>query len=77
MENKSFFLHEEVIDVFHKKIHIPRMEILSFNLSCVGILGSIKCGKTKNKHFQVNPGTKFLKLNNDYAVNSGKQLVQK
>ena len=43
-----YFLHEEVIDIFHVKIYIPTIEKLSYYLAHVRIIGSMECGKTRN-----------------------------
>ena len=62
MVNKCFVLHEEVIDVFHKKYYIPTIENLSFHLACVRIIGLIECGKTKNDRFHANGSNIYIKI---------------
>ena len=51
MVKKCFLLHEEVINIFHKKNYIPTIEKVSFHLAHVRILGSIEYGKTRNDCF--------------------------
>ena len=48
------FLHEKVIDIFHNNCYIPTIEILSFHLSNVLIIGSMKCVNTKRDSFKDN-----------------------
>ena len=67
MSNNCFVLHEEVIDVFHVFFNIPTIEKLSFHLSHVSILGSMKCGKTRND---------FLTLMHQKNINL-KMIMQK
>ena len=38
---KLFILREEVIDIFHENVYIPTIELLSFCLAHVRILGAI------------------------------------
>ena len=51
MMKKYNVFHEEFIDVFHDKFHIPKVEHFSFDLAHVRIIGSMKCGKTRNDCF--------------------------
>ena len=51
---KYFVPHQEVIDFFHEKYHIPTIEKLSFHLAHVRIFGSMECGKTINDYFHGN-----------------------
>ena len=53
MSNKCFVIHEEVIDVFHKKLHFHNRKLL-FNLAHVRVLGRMECRKTKNYCFHAN-----------------------
>ena len=53
---KNFFLHEEVIDVFHKYFYIPTIEKMSFHLAHVRIITSMECGKTRNDFFNGRTG---------------------
>ena len=62
MAKKCVVLHEEVIDVFYEKYYIPTIEILSFNLAHVRILGSMEFGKTRNDYFHGNALKKNTKL---------------
>ena len=39
MVKKCYVLHEEVIDVFHEKFYIPKIEKLSFHIAHVRIIG--------------------------------------
>ena len=43
-----FFLHKEVIDVFHEKNYTTTIEKLSFHMAHVRIIGPVECGKTRN-----------------------------
>ena len=61
------FRCQEVIDVFHVFFNIPTIEKLSFHLSHVSILGSMKCGKTRND---------FLTLMHQKNINL-KMIMQK
>ena len=54
MVNKSFVIHEEVIDIFHENFHIPTIEKLSFYLGRFRIVGSMECEKTRNDCFHNN-----------------------
>ena len=64
---KSFVLHEEVIDVFHKKCYITTIEKLSLYLAHVQILRSTECGKARNNYYQENPGKNNSKLMKYYV----------
>ena len=48
MVNKCFFIHEEVIDVFHEKYYIPTIEKMLFHIAHVRILSSMGGGNTGN-----------------------------
>ena len=54
MVKKHFVIHEEVIDVFHEKSYIPKIEKLSFYLTHVKILGSMEYGNTRYDYFRDN-----------------------
>ena len=58
MAKKCFVLHEEVINVFHCFL-IHAIEKNSFHLSYVRILGSMKCGNTRNYCFYDNTSKKI------------------
>ena len=51
MLKKYFVLHKEVIDFFHEKNYYLTIEILSFRLAHVKILGSTEYGKTRKDCF--------------------------
>ena len=59
MLKNFFFIHEELIDVFHNKLYIPTIENLSVHLARLRIIGSIECGKNRNDYFQINVGKVF------------------
>ena len=50
---KIYFVpHEEVIDAFkYLYIYIPKMEILSFHIDHVRIIGSMEWNNTRNDSF--------------------------
>ena len=77
MVKKCFVLHEEVIDVFHEKYHIPTLEKLPFHLNHARILGYMERGKTRNDFFHGNASNIYIKLKNYYAEKSAKQPVYK
>ena len=54
MVDNVFVLHEVIIDVFHEKICIPKIEKLSFNIAHVRIIGPVECDKTINDSFHDN-----------------------
>ena len=65
---KYFFLHEEVIDVFHEKK-------TTFYLAHVRILGSMEHGKTRNDCFRANVPKYNIKFKNMMQKNSAKRPV--
>ena len=54
MVKKFYVLHEEMIDVFHKKYYTLTIEKLSFHIAHFRIRGSMGCGKTRNDCFCSN-----------------------
>ena len=47
-------LYEKVIDIFHNKFYIITIEIFSFHLAHLRIIGSIEYGIHQNYYFRVN-----------------------
>ena len=84
MVKKYIFLYENVIDIFHDKIYILTIKKLPFHLAHVSILGSMKCGKTRDI-FHDNALKNNIKLKEEYAekfskkwyINKKSTLVQK
>ena len=73
---KCFFLHEEVVEVFHKYVYIPTIEKLSFHLAHVRILGSMEYGKNINDCFCANASKKiYINFKKDHVENLAKRLL--
>ena len=73
MLKKCLVLHEEVIDVFHEKYDIPKIEKLSFHIACVRFLGSMEFEKTRNDCFHANASKNGIKLKQYYAEKFSKK----
>ena len=48
-----FAITEEVIDVFCEKNYILTIEKVLFHIAHARIIGSMKCGKTRNYYFVI------------------------
>ena len=59
---KYSVIHEEVVDLFHKKYYITTIRKISFHIARVRILDSMEYGKTRNDCFHIN-AFYFLFLN--------------
>ena len=66
MRRNVFFLHEEVIDIFHELFYIPTIEKLSFHLAHVRILASMEFWNTRNDCYH-NNALENIKLKKNYA----------
>ena len=77
MVNKYFVIREEVIDVFHEKYYIPTREKMSFHISCVSTLCSMKYGKSRSDCFQGSASKNIYKAKKYYSEKKAKQQVYK